>query len=204
VAIAVSTVGPAAAQSVAFDFHWAPSPTVDNEGRPLAPALGYEVWLKRGSELEEKIATVEGDTVYTLDAVAGVVQRIRVCGYDEYGRQSVFSEWSDPVYFDSQRQPLVVPETPELRPNYPNPFNPLTHIVYGVPENLPSGTRVSLEILDVRGHRVRAFDVERSPGWHEAAWDGSDDAGRPLPTGPYFSRYVCADRVVTRKMTMIK
>lgn len=195
---------PTTAQTVDFAFHWAPSATLDDDGLPLADAVGYEVWLKRGSELAEKIATVENDTTYVLAAEAGVVQRIRVCGYDARGRQSAFSEWSEPIYFTDYRSPVEVPLTPQLRPNYPNPFNPQTNIVYGVPDNLPQGTVVHLEILNLRGQRVRAFAIEAQPGWHEIMWDGTDASGRTLPTGPYFSRYLCANQIITRKMTLLK
>jgi hypothetical protein len=199
----VCLAGPAAGQTVDFAFHWAPSPDSDDSGYPLSPAVRYEVWCKRGSALEEKIATVV-DTLYTLAAEPGLVQRIRVCAYDEAGRQSVFSEWSDPIYFEAPQAPELVPAQGVLKPNYPNPFNPETHIVYGVPEEIPAGGRLSLEILDVRGRRVRALAVVRSSGWHEAQWDGKDDFGRVLPTGTYFSRFTCGNDVVTRKMTMVK
>jgi hypothetical protein len=194
---------PAAAQTLDFPFHWAPCPSHDEGGHPCSPAVRYEVWVKRGSELEELVTSVT-DTIYTLGAEPNVVQRIRVCGYDAEGRQSDFSDWSDPIYFEAPRSAGSVPQVGELKGNYPNPFNPMTHIVYGVPSDLPAGATIRLEILDVRGRRVRSLDVDTRPGWHEAAWDGTDERGEPTPTGPYISRYLCGDRVVSRKLTMVK
>jgi len=201
--VIVVTALPAAAQTLDLEFYWEACATEDGDGGSCAPAVSYEVWLKRGSALEERIATVN-DTLYTLAAESNVVQRIRVCGYDEQGRQSVFSEWSDPVYFETQRSPVVPPIQGDLRPNYPNPFNPQTRIVYGVPVDLPANALIRLEVLDLHGRRVRTLEVNRGTGWHEVLWDGTDTRGLPLPTGTYFSRFTCADQVVTRKMTMVK
>ncbi|MFO7654010.1 MAG: FlgD immunoglobulin-like domain containing protein [Candidatus Krumholzibacteriia bacterium] len=202
-AIAVLSPGPAAAQTIDFSFHWSQSPTRDEAGRPLAAAVEYEVWLKRGAAMEERIG-VARDTLYTLAASANVVQRIRVCGYDELGRQSVFSDWSEPIYFESHRTSSLLPPAPVLRGNYPNPFNPETRIVYGVPEGTSAAATVELEVLDMRGRRVRTLDVTERPGWHEAMWDGTDQSGRTLPTGPYLVRFSCAGEAITRKMIMVK
>ena len=46
-----------------------------------------------------------------------------------------------------------------------------------------------LEIFDVQGRRARllhAGDLEAGP--HDLAWDGRDDAGRPLVNGVYLAR----------------
>jgi len=46
--------------------------------------------------------------------------------------------------------------------------------------------RVRLEILDVRGRRVRTLvDEERAPGLHHVRWDGRDGAGRRVASGVY-------------------
>lgn len=202
---------PALAQDgdVPVAFGWSPCPAVDDEGRPLALAVRYEIYLQRGGEPARLVDTVESQTTYVLAAERGVVQRIRVVGYDSLGRPSVPSEWSDPVYFepvrgspgDPNRTP---PSVPSLSPNYPNPFNPETRIAYGVPEGTPAGTRIALEIYNLRGHRLRTFPVVATPGWHEVTWNGLDDRGQMQSTGTYITRYVCGDRVEIAKMTMVK
>ena len=195
----------ASAQTQPVAFHWAPSPATDAQGNPLSQAVGYEVWLSRDAATAEKIATVMGDTVYTLQAEAGVVQRIRVCGFDDQGRTSAMSAWSDPVYFeDVVRSGDGVPGAGALQGNYPNPFNPETRIRYGIPEGLPTGTPVRLEIYAIDGRRVRSFDVDRSAGWHDAVWDGTNDRGVTQATGMYVTRLVVGSTVQTGKMTMLK
>jgi len=198
------TTGVALGQTEDFRFHWAVGSTYDADGNPLADAVQYDVWLRRGANDEVLIATVRDDTTYTLAAEAFIVQRIRVCGYDEHGRQSPLSEWSEPVYYETGRSGETVPPAGRLRPNYPNPFNPETRIVYGVPEELPYGAPVQLEVLDLQGKRIRMFQIDRTPGWHEVAWDGKNDRGIPQATGLYLTRFICGTTVDVRKMTMLK
>lgn len=205
--LALSALGTAGAlaQDQPVSFHWAPSPAFDGQGNPLSEAVGYQVWLRRDSGTPVQVATVMRDTVYTLQAEAGVVQRIRVCGFDLEGRISPFSEWSDPVYFEDEiRGGDGVPGAGALGGNYPNPFNPETRIRYGIPDDLATGDPVRLEIFGIDGRRVRTFAVDRTAGWHEVTWDGTDDRGVVQSTGLYVTRLVVGARVQTGKMTMLK
>ena len=72
-----------------------------------------------------------------------------------------------------------------LRPNHPNPFNLRTTI----PFQLGAPGPVSLSIHNSLGQLIRIMDVGHSlPGAHEIAWDGTDQAGRPLASGRYHAR----------------
>ena len=97
-----------------------------------------------------------------------------------------------------------MPGEPTLSPNYPNPFNPETRIAYSVPIDADPSARMALEIYNLRGQRIRSFDPDPSPGWHEVTWDGRDDRGLIQATGTYVTRYVCGDKVEVGKMTMVK
>ena len=193
---------PAAAQNIPMDFRWDASPLQEN-GAARTPAAFYEVFLLRGADGEAFAASVE-DTTWTLDAEPDVVQRICVRAVDADGNASPFSEWSDPVYFESQGGGGPVPPAPALEPNYPNPFNPETRIVYGVPAGLATGDPMTLEVYTVDGRRVRTLAVDRRAGWHDVVWDGRDDAGQPAAAGLYITRYAAGAMVKTGKMTMVK
>jgi choice-of-anchor B domain-containing protein len=89
----------------------------------------------------------------------------------------------------------------QLEQNFPNPFNPSTRI----PFELTNGGRVTLEVYDVAGRRVRAvLDRPLPAGLHEAEWDGRDDDGRGVASGVYFYRMQAGNRTETRRMVLLK
>ncbi len=53
-------------------------------------------------------------------------------------------------------------------------------------------------------YSTQTMEVERTPGWHEVVWDGTDDGGRVQATGMYVTRLVVGAMVETQKMTMLK
>jgi hypothetical protein len=72
-----------------------------------------------------------------------------------------------------------------LDQNYPNPFNPSTVIRYG----LPLDSKVSIEVFNVLGQRVRVlFHGEQSASYHLATWDATDDRSAGVAAGVYFVR----------------
>ena len=196
--------GGAQAEIVDMNFHWSPSPVIDEEGNAFSVASYYEIWVKKGNAPEEMVASQRSDTTYALAAESGIVQRIRVRAVDASGRQSEFSEWSDPIYFEAGRASNGPPAMAQLRSNYPNPFNPETRIVYGVPESILDDDVARLEIYNVAGMRVRTLQIEAVPGWHEIVWDGTNDNGQTQATGMYVTRFLVGSVVTTNKMLMVK
>jgi putative hemolysin len=84
----------------------------------------------------------------------------------------------------------------------PNPFNPRTAIRY----ELPSRAVVTLRVFDATGRAVRTL-VEaqaKGPGVYTAWWDGTDDAGRRVASGTYFSRLEAGGEILSRKMVLLK
>jgi len=66
---------------------------------------------------------------------------------------------------------------------FPNPFNPQTTVAFTLGTDGP----VYLDVYDMAGRHVRKLLGEtRAAGRHEVTWDGSDRAGRGLPSGVYF------------------
>lgn len=193
------------AQETEVTFHWTPCPVQSPEGEALSPAVSYQVWLVLDDGAPEMMGTVR-DTTYQLSVEAGLVHRLSVRGVDSAGRLSPMSELSAPVYveLEGDRGEGGLPPLATLRPNYPNPFNPETRIVYGIPSDVEEGAPIRLEIFNLAGRLVRALQTETTPGWHEVIWNGTDDSGRPAATGMYVTRYTCGALVDTRKMTMLK
>ena len=201
--LVILTGSAALAQSHEVHLHWSASPVIDEDGIVRPEAVSYEVWLKRGDELDQLVATVQ-DTTFQYNADLGITQRIRVRGVDKRGLKSVMSEWSNPIFFEMNGEIVTVPIGAQLKDNYPNPFNPETRIVYGIPEDIKSTDVVRMEIFSVQGYRVRTLQIDRSPGWHEVVWNGKDDRGMVTSTGMYVTRFVVGSSLKTGKMTMVK
>jgi len=88
------------------------------------------------------------------------------------------------------------PETFELMPNYPNPFNPVTVIGF----QLPVSSDVTLEVFDMLGRRVAVLvDDALSAGRHEIQFDASG-----LSSGVYIYRLRANEFVQTRQMVLVK
>jgi hypothetical protein len=85
--------------------------------------------------------------------------------------------------------------------NRPNPFNPMTTIVYSV----PGETHVRLVVYDLSG-RVAAKLVDRveSLGRHEVHWTGEDARGRPLASGVYLYRLTTAFGTESRRLVLAR
>ena len=201
--LSILTASAALAQQQSVRFHWSPSLVIEDGDLVPAESLNYEIWLKRGTETEQMVAFVP-DTTFVFRADPGINQYIRVCGVDDKDRRSIMSEWSDPVYFENNGEIVAGSGGAQLRANYPNPFNPETRIVYGVPDDIKSSDVVRLEIFTVQGYRVRVLPVDRSPGWHEVVWDGKDGRGMVTSAGMYVMRFMVGNSVETGKMTMVK
>ena len=72
-----------------------------------------------------------------------------------------------------------------LLQNHPNPFNPSTRIRF----NAARPGHARLEIFDIAGRRVATLlDEPVAAGLSSLDWNGTDHAGRELPSGLYFSR----------------
>ena len=103
--------------------------------------------------------------------------------------------------FALAEQMLGLPQAFELRPNYPNPFNPETTLPYV----LAVDSAVSLSIYDSAGQQVRQLvNQEQSAGIYEIRWDGRDEAGLAVGNGVYLVRLIAGTSAQTRKILLLK
>ena len=90
----------------------------------------------------------------------------------------------------------LMPENFLLRQNFPNPFNPVTHMQFGIPK---SGF-VSLKVFDMLGREIKTLINEIKPaGSYEVLFDGTD-----LASGVYFYKIESVDFTATKKMVLIR
>ena len=109
---------------------------------------------------------------------------------------------SDPIPTAIDEDRSTTPETLQLLPNYPNPFNSQTTI----PFVLPKLAQVRLAIYNSVGQIVRVLiDEERQPGRYEAVWDGRNERGQTAASGVYlYLLEIPGVSVERRKMTLVQ
>ena len=95
------------------------------------------------------------------------------------------------------------PRTSQVRlwQNAPNPFATSTLIAF----ELDQPQQVSLDVIHVSGRKVTTLVLgSMPPGRHEVAWDGTDSSGRPVAAGLYFYRFEAGDKVISRRMLLVR
>ena len=96
---------------------------------------------------------------------------------------------------------IIPPKEFSLGKNYPNPFNPVTNIPYGLPEDM----MVMITVHDLKGRVVKTLvDRRQSAGHNSIFWNGTNDLGAPVSTGLYFYRIQSSNFSQTKKMIFLK
>jgi len=96
----------------------------------------------------------------------------------------------------------AIPTTYELSQNFPNPFNPVTTIRFG----LPNAERVTLKVYNLLGKEVVTLvnDEKREAGYHISIWDGRNKHGNLVASGVYAYRIRAGSFSMTKKLVMVK
>jgi|GEM_PF-6689897 len=123
------------------------------------------------------------DHLTAEDDIAGAVQPLTVILGEPGNKPSAVEEGS-------------LPAAGVGHGNYPNPFNPRTVIAF----NLPTASRVRLEVLDLQGRKVAGLvDGNLAAGPHEVVFEGRD-----LPSGIYLSRLTTPAGTSESKMMLVR
>ncbi|MFH0882407.1 MAG: T9SS type A sorting domain-containing protein, partial [bacterium] len=89
-----------------------------------------------------------------------------------------------------------LPHAFDLKPNYPNPFNPATRIVFDVPRT----GNVTLEVFNLLGQRVALLHQGiLAPGSYTRTFDGSG-----LASGTYLCRMAAPGYTQVKKLVLVK
>jgi hypothetical protein len=95
----------------------------------------------------------------------------------------------------------TIPKLTKLYSNYPNPFNPDTHIKYF----LNADSYMELEIFNIKGQKLKTLDKGfKENGEHIIVWNGKDDNNHFVGSGIYFYRLKTDNYSSTKKMILIK
>lgn len=91
-----------------------------------------------------------------------------------------------------------------LLQNVPNPFNPDTVIRYHLGNELHQRTTLAIYSLDGQLIRLLVNNESQNQGTYEVRWDGKDDEGRQVASGPYIYRLVSGNFQTFKKMMLLK
>ena len=85
--------------------------------------------------------------------------------------------------------------------NYPNPFNPVTHLRY----NLPEDAMVNITIYNMMGRKISTLvSSQQTAGFKSVRWNATNDKGSPVSAGLYLYTIQAGDFRQTKKMVLLK
>jgi len=123
----------------------------------------------------------------------------KVAAVDVHGNESVFAVLGPEMLTGDDPMPL--PGATFLAQNFPNPFNPITSIGFGIKEQ----GHVSLRIYDAAGRLVTTLvDESRPAGNYTTEWNGRDHNGLAVASGIYFYRLKTTEFEETKKMVLLR
>ena len=117
-----------------------------------------------------------------------------------YVKDSSLYVWISDVYSDiggGESGPL--PDAELALRAAPNPFNSAVSFSWS---NAVEPSR--LEVFNILGQRVREFDLSAADAVSAIVWDGTNAAGRSVPSGVYFAQLVDRHRSATVKIVLLK
>ena len=96
---------------------------------------------------------------------------------------------------------LLIPDNYQLKDAYPNPFNPVTTIEYGIPE----AAYVKILVYDLLGQKVKILEFsQKEAGYFTTQWDGTNQHGESVSAGMYFYRIRTGNFSDTKKIILLK
>ena len=164
----------------------------------ITDASGFEALI------DDDMANMEADNFMSSLAEGQELDHIMGLFNYSYGTYKVqirdIADLGETVGIDDDVQ--VNPYEYALHDNFPNPFNPSTHIRFSI----GGKENIKLVIYDVMGRQVRTIlnGEAYNPGFHVVNWNGIDDKGQKVPTGMYIYRIKAGDFIADKKMLLVK
>ncbi len=88
-----------------------------------------------------------------------------------------------------------------LKNNYPNPFNPITTVIYDLPED----GLVNITIHDMMGRIVKTLvNSPQTAGYKSIDWNATNDSNEPVSAGLYLYTIQAGEFIQTNKMLLLK
>ncbi|RPI18890.1 MAG: T9SS C-terminal target domain-containing protein [Ignavibacteriae bacterium] len=180
------------------------TPILDWDSIPAASS--YRVRLSADSTFGSSIIDTSGVVIARYNVPAGKLSNNIKYFWRVYGNNSCITGPSSQVWnFRTLITGVIVennqlPKEFKLYNNYPNPFNPLTHIRFDVPSLEGGGGNVKLIIYDVLGKEViTLIDKNVEAGSYDIEWNAVN-----YPSGIYFYKINSGQFTDIKKMALIK
>ncbi len=88
-----------------------------------------------------------------------------------------------------------------VQPAWPNPFRASTSVRF----MLPVAGHVELSVFDLQGRKIRTLVRGDLPaGAQTTVWDGHDESGRRVSSGPYYVRLTRGNDVLSRSIVLLR
>ena len=88
-----------------------------------------------------------------------------------------------------------------IKSAYPNPFNPVTHLRY----DLPQKEIVNITIYDMMGKVVKTLvNGSQTAGFKSVQWNATNDKNEPVSAGLYLYTFQAGKVRQTKKMVLLK
>jgi hypothetical protein len=138
-----------------------------------------------------------GTCIFSLDNDLTYYWRVKTI------KDECSSDWSSIRHFTtegpsgiSEIESSGLPGSFRLYQNSPNPFNPITSIMF----SLPKRQKVMIDIFNILGDRIETvLNQELPAGTWSTSWEGDQ-----YPSGIYFYRIKTEEFTKTKKMVLLK
>ena len=185
----------------AVTFVWRSS--FDPEGSPIT----YELTADDDPAFGSPLVSVTGlaDTTYDATGLPGgsvpIYWRVVARDAGGAGRTAV----PQPSWFTIESVVSVDPAPGVIAfrvlAPYPNPFRAMATLAFALPER----AMVRVDVYDITGRLVSAVaQGEMEPGERSVRWDGRAASGRAAGAGVYFMRLTAGERVVTKRVVLLR
>ena len=152
-----------------------------------------------------------GQASIPIDDIRGDYIDLRMLSYEfvilevngascEFALDDIYWEGGGTVDVANENKDLISQKF-ILYDNYPNPFNPVTTLLYDLPEN----GHVNITIYDMMGREVKTLvNKTQDAGYRSIIWDATNDYGRPVSAGIYLYQIQAGEYISTKKMVLLK
>ena len=161
---------------------------------------GFEIFKNFNNSIFVKIGFVNGNGTTTLPILYSFNDNDLKPGIYSYTLKQIDFN-GEFKYSNVVTVNINNPNSCKLFPNYPNPFNPTTNIVFQVDKK----QNVKLTIYNIEGKMILSLiDDELTPGMKNVIWDACDERCQKVPSGVYMYCIQIGNFKEAKKMLLIR